>query len=99
MKPQWNTQLLRHETDVRRWQSKRLREYLRTVVLPFSAYYRNLFREHGLGPDSIRTVADLAQIPFTTKADLLSTANHPEHFRDFVLVPDEKILSRRLGVV
>src|ERR1700722_20216867 len=99
MKTRQNTWSQWHEADIRRWQSKRLAEYLRTVVLPFSAHYRNLFREHGLSADSIRTVADLACLPFTTKADLVNTVKNPEHLRDFILVPDETILSRRPGII
>lgn len=87
------------ESDLKRRQAQRLREYLRTVVLPFSAHYRELFREQGLSADSIRSLADLARLPFTSKADLLNSAGHPERFRDFVVVPDERILSRRPGVM
>jgi phenylacetate-CoA ligase len=99
MKTRHNTWSQWHEADIRRWQSNRLAKYLRTVVLPFSAHYRNLFREHGLNADSIRTVADLARLPFTTKVDLVNTVKNPEHLRDFILVPDETILSRRPGVI
>ena len=76
-----------------------MRDYLRAVVLPFSAHYRKLFRERGLTADSIRSLDDLAKLPFTTKADLLNTPEKPDRFRDFVLVPDEKILSRRPGTI
>jgi phenylacetate-CoA ligase len=99
MKRQWNTWPQWHETDVRRWQSKRLEQYLRTVVLPFSAHYRNLFHEQGLKADSIRTVADLARLPFTTKIDLVNAVKDPEHLRDFIIVPDEAILSHRPSVI
>ena len=40
------------EAAVRRLQVEQLRRYLRAVVLPFSAFYRTLFREHGLTADS-----------------------------------------------
>src|SRR5579859_145108 len=99
MKPQWNPWSQWREMDFRHWQSRRLKQYLRTVVLPFSAHYRNLFHEHGLNADSIRTVADLARLPFTTKADLVNAVKDPGHLRDFILVPDETILSRRPSVI
>jgi len=35
-----------------------------------SPYYSRLFTEHGIDPVAIRTVRDLATIPFTSKADL-----------------------------
>ena len=99
MKPRWNPWSHWPETDIRRWQSERLGEYLRTVVLPFSAHYRNLFHENGLTADSIESVHDLIRLPFTTKSDLLNTPENPNHFRDFILMPDEKVLSHRPGVM
>jgi len=48
-------------------QADKLRRYLRDTVVPFSAYYREVFRQHGLRADSIRSVEDLEQIPFTSK--------------------------------
>jgi phenylacetate-CoA ligase len=87
------------EAAIRRFQSERLRHYLRAVVLPFSAHYRGLFREHGLTADSIRTLDDLARLPFTTKADLLNTPEHPQRFQDFIIVPDPDVLSRRPGTM
>ncbi len=40
-----------------------------------SPYYGKVFAEHGITPDSIRTLDDLRRIPFTTKADM--RANYP----------------------
>jgi phenylacetate-CoA ligase len=99
MKPRSNQWSQWAEAKIRRWQANRLRRYLRNVVLPFSAYYRNLFRECGLTADSIRALDDLAKIPFTTKADLLNTPEKRQRFQDFVLIPDEKILARRPAAI
>ncbi|HWX18834.1 MAG TPA: AMP-binding protein, partial [Candidatus Binatia bacterium] len=87
------------ESAVRRWQAEQLRRYLRTVVLPFSEHYRNRFREEGLTADSFRTLEDLQRVPFTSKADLLNTAERPQRFKDFIVVPDRKVLARRPGTV
>jgi len=87
------------EAAVRRLQAEQLRHYLRTVVLPFSAHYGRLFREHGLTADSIRVLEDLQRVPFTTKADLQNTPEYPQRFKDFVLIPDQKILSRRPSTI
>ncbi|MCL4788331.1 MAG: AMP-binding protein [Verrucomicrobia bacterium] len=87
------------ERAVRQLQAERLRHYLRTVVLPFSAHYSKLFREHGLSADSIRTLDDLRKIPFTTKADLQSTPEEPQRFRDFILVPNQKVLTHRPSTI
>jgi phenylacetate-CoA ligase len=99
MKPQWKRWSQSPEAEVRRPQARRLGQYLRDVVLPFSAHYRRVFHEHGLTADSIKTLDDLARLPFTTKSDLLNTPESPQRFRDFLLVPDEKVLSHRPGVM
>jgi phenylacetate-coenzyme A ligase PaaK-like adenylate-forming protein len=80
-------------------QGEQLRHYLRSVVLPCSAYYRKLFEEHGLRSDSIRSLDDLQRIPFTTKADLLNTPDHPQRARDFILVPDQHAMARRPSTI
>jgi len=87
------------EEVVRRMQAERLREYLRTAVLPFSAHYGRIFQERGLTANSIGTLEDLQQLPFTTKKDLLNTTEHPRRFKDFVLIPDEKVLARRPSTI
>jgi phenylacetate-CoA ligase len=87
------------EPVVRRLQAEKLRHYLRSVVLPFSAHYQKLFREHGLDVDSFHTLDDLQRIPFTSKADLVATTEQPQKFRDFILAPDPKVLTRRPEVV
>ena len=87
------------ESVVRRLQAEQLRRYLRTVVLPFSAHYRELFREHRLDADSIRTLDDLQRLPFTTKSDLLNTPERPQRPKDFIIVPDEKSLVRRPATI
>lgn len=35
-----------------------------------SSFYKNLFNEYGLNPDSVKNLSDLSMLPFTTKADL-----------------------------
>ncbi len=87
------------EAAIRRWQAERLRHYLREVVLPSSAYYRELFRQHDLKIESLRALEDLRRLPFMTKADLLNTAESPQRFKDFLLVPDAGALGRRPGVI
>jgi phenylacetate-coenzyme A ligase PaaK-like adenylate-forming protein len=83
------------EPAIRRLQAEKLRAYLRDVVLPFSAHYRALFREHGLQADSIRSLDDLRKIPFTSKADLLNTPDDPQRARRFLILPDQRVLARQ----
>jgi phenylacetate-coenzyme A ligase PaaK-like adenylate-forming protein len=80
-------------------QAEKLRRYLRDVVLPFSAHYRELFRKAGIRPDSIRGLEDLEMVPFTSKMDLLNTPDHPQRVKDFVLVPDPKALAHRPSTI
>jgi phenylacetate-coenzyme A ligase PaaK-like adenylate-forming protein len=87
------------EAAIRRLQAEQLRRHLRTVVLPFSAHYRKVFAESSLRADSFRTLEDLQRVPFTTKADLLNTAERPQRFKEFIVVPDQKVLARRPGTV
>src|SRR5262245_45016550 len=87
------------ERVVRQLQAEQLRRYLRAVVLPFSTHYRRIFQELGLNADSFRTLEDLYRLPFTTKSDLLSTAAQPQRFKDFIIVPDQRVLARRPGTI
>jgi phenylacetate-coenzyme A ligase PaaK-like adenylate-forming protein len=87
------------ERAIRKLQAEKLHRYLRDVVLPFSPFYRELFRERGISADSIRSLDDLGKIPFTTKAELLNTRSHPQRAKEFLLIPDQRTLSRRPHVV
>lgn len=78
------------------WQLRRLRDYLARRVLPFSAHYRRVFKEHELEVGDIRSLDDWADAPFTTKSDLTVPR---EQQREFVLMPDEAALRREWDVV
>src|SRR5277367_3453867 len=56
-------------------------------------------RQEGLDAESFRTLEDLQRLPFTTKSDLLNTAEEPQRFKDFILIPDQKVLARRPGTI
>ena len=58
-------------------------------------YYRDLFRRAGIGPDDIRTVSDLRQLPITTKADL--KAGFPEATSADNIPPPRRRLMRTSG--
>lgn len=70
-----------------------LRSYLSRTVLPFSAHYSGLFKEARIEVDTLRRFDDLRRIPFTSKMEVASRV------RDFVLVPDKAVLSRRPGTI
>jgi phenylacetate-CoA ligase len=58
--------------ELRRVQSERLRETVRTAYenVPF---YRERFDEMGLSPDDVTSVDDVSKLPFTTKEDFRDT--------------------------
>lgn len=75
----------------RHWQLRRLHEFLKLRVYPFSAHYRNVFEEHDFRPGDLRSLDDWAQFPLTSKSDLTVPRDQQ---REFVLVPDEHVLRR-----
>lgn len=87
------------ERAIRQLQAEKLREYLRKIVLPFSPYYRAMFAERGLSANSIRSLDELRNIPFTTKADLLNTTAHPQRAKEFLIAPDQRQLAKRPGTI
>lgn len=80
-------------------QGRQLHRFLRDCVLPFSAHYRQVFAEHHLTADDIRSVEDLGKIPLSSKQDLLPTPDHPRRSLEFVLVPDPAALAKRPTVI
>jgi phenylacetate-coenzyme A ligase PaaK-like adenylate-forming protein len=72
-----------------RRQGELLRRFLEQSVIPFSKHYGSL--ENDLR--RVRSVEDLRHVPFTVKRDL------QENPRDFILVPDQKILTRRPSTI
>ncbi|MGB8355804.1 MAG: AMP-binding protein [Chthoniobacteraceae bacterium] len=85
--------------ELQQLQVDTLRSYLRDTVLPFSAHYRKLFKTNRIDVSTIRSLDDLRRIPFTSKNDLLSTPEEPDKMRDFLLVPDPKLLMKRPSVI
>ena len=55
--------------ELEAWQLDRLRDTLHRVQMHVP-HYRRAFAEAGVGPEDLRSLADLARFPFTTKADL-----------------------------
>jgi phenylacetate-coenzyme A ligase PaaK-like adenylate-forming protein len=78
--------------EIKEMQNKKLRDFIKYKVYPYSPFYRKLFDENKISPDDIKTTDDLIKIPFTTKADLAPTEEEPDKPRQFILQPDlEKI--------
>ena len=87
--PNWDR---RSPEEYRDRQARRLREFLSRQILPFSPYYRQVFREAGLGPDSIRSVDDLTKLPFTSKDTIAPTADDPDRPRQIFLHPTPELI-------
>jgi len=66
-------------------QEQKLQELL-VYLSKNSPFYRELFAKHGIDISAIKTVADLATIPTTTKDDLQQRNN------DFLCVPTEDVI-------
>jgi phenylacetate-CoA ligase len=66
-------------------QEEKLQELLQ-YVSQHSPFYKELFAKHQVDVSTIKTLADLALIPPTTKEDLQQRNN------DFLCVPDEKVV-------
>lgn len=79
--------------DRERSQLIQLRHFLTKKVIPFSGHYGRMFEKLRLDPNDIRSFDDWAEIPFTTKDDLLSAP------KEFELIADKEVLSRQMEVV
>jgi phenylacetate-CoA ligase len=89
------------EKTVRQLQAEKLKHYLREVVLPGSAHYRECFRRQGFKVEAMRTLEDFSEIPFTTKQDLLAAAaaTDPARRLEYLVVPDQNRLARQPGTI
>lgn len=83
---------------LRNEQATMLRRFLGDHVIPFSKYYREKFALEGVDSRDIRSLDDLAKLPFTSKRNLIGEDGTPLT-RDFVLIPDENVLKRRPSTI
>ena len=90
----WNGLCRAGRAELRRLQDQKLAQHVRERLYPFSAHYRRVFDAAGVAPRDVRTVADLARLPFTSKADLLEAQSDPARKRDFVLVPTPELIGK-----
>ena len=70
--------------NIKTFQEKKLVELI-DYLNQNSVFYQRLFRENKINPNDIKTIADLRQLPFTTKDDLTV------HNEDFLCVPKNKV--------
>lgn len=72
-------------TEIEAYQIRRLKEAL-TYLREHSAFYQKMFDENRIDICGIRTLSDLAKVPFTEKKDLQL------YNKDFMCVPPDKIV-------
>ncbi len=73
------------QQNISRYQNQRLQQAF-SYLLAKSPFYRELFVKHGIDVNKIKTIADLVQIPVTTKDDLQQRND------DFLCVPKTLII-------
>lgn len=86
------------QNDILELQSRKLRSFLRRNVSKHCRFYRELWKREGIDLARIKTVADLAILPFTHKSDIVPTPERPDAPKDFILIPDPEELKRTLGL-
>ncbi|MEZ5990130.1 MAG: AMP-binding protein [Planctomycetota bacterium] len=90
--PSWKELQHLDAAELRALQNRLLREHVVRRLYPFSPHYRRLFDEHGIDPAEIRRVEDLAELPLTSKQDLLPSDEEPDRARAFVLQPTKALI-------
>ncbi|MCC6758937.1 MAG: phenylacetate--CoA ligase family protein [Candidatus Omnitrophica bacterium] len=73
--------------ELQELQNRKLHHFINRHLYPFSPHYQELFKKNNIDPRSIKTVADLKRIPFTSKKDFIDP-DHPHKSIDFILQPD-----------
>jgi phenylacetate-coenzyme A ligase PaaK-like adenylate-forming protein len=73
--------------EYRAYQGRVLSRFIGEQIYPYSAYYRRVFDENGIAAEDIRSLDDLSKIPLTSKLDLMTSPEHPDRPREFVLTP------------
>ena len=69
--PYWEEEIeTMSKSDLRELQTERLRSTI--LQASNSEYYKKVFKENGISADSIKSLDDLTNLPFTTKDDLRS---------------------------
>ncbi|MGA1794102.1 MAG: phenylacetate--CoA ligase family protein, partial [Thermoplasmatota archaeon] len=81
-------------SEILRNQERKLRDYIRYQLYPFSSHYRKLFDQHGIDPNSIETVKDLERLPLTRKEDIMPDDTDPKRYLDFILRPDSESIKK-----
>ena len=77
--------------EMTRVQTRRLREQLAHAAA-HSPFYRRKLKTAGIKPASVRTLADLPKLPFTTKDELKENQAEKPPWGDVLAVPLDDVL-------
>ena len=78
--------------DIIDLQNRKLAKFVNEQLYPFSPYYREMFDQNGVSPQSIRSLQDLQRIPFTSKADFVERDDQSQQYKKFILQPDAETI-------
>jgi len=95
MKLYENWQKLSHlpREEIKKLQDKKVSYFIKHQ-LPYSPYYRELFKKNKIKFDEINSTDDLQKIPLSSKEDLAPTKENPTRMKNFILHPDEKLIKK-----
>jgi len=86
----------RSPDQIRALQDRKLRRFVSEQLVPFSPFYRRLFREHGIDPRQIRTVDDLSA-SLHVQGGRRSHSRRAAAARDLVLAPTRELIQKLLA--
>ncbi len=89
----WNKLSKLPYEQIQEAQNKQLAYFMRHE-LPYSPFYREIFKKYKLKFSQIKTIDDLQHVPFTSKQDLAPTDEEPARPRGFILQPDETLVKK-----
>ncbi len=84
---------------IRNMQDDLLQKMVKNEFAKRHPYYREIFKEKGIDPESFRSLDDLNKLPLTKKEDMLPREDDLRHPKKFVLEPpsEEEQKSKKKG--
>jgi len=79
--------------QIREMQNQRLNCFVQHE-LPYSPFYRELFKNNNIKFEDIKTTDDLQKVPFSSKSDIAPSTEEPAKPRQFILQPDEELIKK-----
>lgn len=81
--------------EIQTLQNKKLADFIRHYIYPFSPRYRKIFDSLNLKPEDIKTVQDLQRLPFTSKRDFANdNPENPGGYKEYIVQPSEQTIKK-----